>query len=242
MPDSVASISNLYSWSQIPLINLCAVFILKYQCASKLWIRSGEVMPPSGPPVKCRGASGLNGHWLLRGGPRGWRPEGWGPRSSYRAQRLFLFLSLHEPHLPPLLASLPPIWPRQSSFLREAFAKHCQAQPWLHRMTWYWRPSLISPPHPNSYECSPDWNLCTASRTSAGRPVSFLAQPSSTPWAHIHFHTHTFPLSFRFIKHQLRRRQWQPTPVLLPGESQGQRSLVSCRLWGPTQSDTTDTT
>ena len=28
------------------------------------------------------------------------------------------------------------------------------------------------------------------------------------------------------------RRKWQPTPVLLPGESQGQRSLVGCRLWG----------
>ena len=28
------------------------------------------------------------------------------------------------------------------------------------------------------------------------------------------------------------RRQWQPTPVFLPGESQGQGSLVGCRLWG----------
>ena len=28
------------------------------------------------------------------------------------------------------------------------------------------------------------------------------------------------------------RRQWQLTPVLLPGESQGQRSLVGCCLWG----------
>jgi len=27
------------------------------------------------------------------------------------------------------------------------------------------------------------------------------------------------------------RRKWQPTPVFLPGESQGQRSLVGCRLW-----------
>ena len=34
------------------------------------------------------------------------------------------------------------------------------------------------------------------------------------------------------------RRKWQPTPVFLPGESQGQRSLVGCRLWGPTESDT----
>ena len=39
-----------------------------------------------------------------------------------------------------------------------------------------------------------------------------------------------------------RRRQWQPTPVLLPGESQGQRSLWGCRLWGCTESDTTDAT
>ena len=28
------------------------------------------------------------------------------------------------------------------------------------------------------------------------------------------------------------RRKWQPTPVFLPGESQGQKSLVDCHLWG----------
>ena len=38
------------------------------------------------------------------------------------------------------------------------------------------------------------------------------------------------------------RRKWQPTPVLLPGESQGWRSLVGCRLWGRTESDMTDAT
>ena len=32
----------------------------------------------------------------------------------------------------------------------------------------------------------------------------------------------------------------QPTPVFLPGESQGQRSLVGCHLWGHTESDTAD--
>ena len=37
-------------------------------------------------------------------------------------------------------------------------------------------------------------------------------------------------------------RKWQPTPVFLPGESQGWRSLVSCHLWGCTESDTTDAT
>ena len=38
------------------------------------------------------------------------------------------------------------------------------------------------------------------------------------------------------------RGKWQPTPVFLPGESQGQWSLVGCRLWGRTESDTTETT
>ena len=38
------------------------------------------------------------------------------------------------------------------------------------------------------------------------------------------------------------RRKWQPTPVFLPGESQGQGSLVGCRLWGHTESDRTDAT
>ena len=37
-------------------------------------------------------------------------------------------------------------------------------------------------------------------------------------------------------------RQWQPTPVFLPGESQGRWSLVGCRLWGRTESDTTEVT
>ena len=36
------------------------------------------------------------------------------------------------------------------------------------------------------------------------------------------------------------RRKWQPTPVFLPGESQGERSLVDCHLWGRTESDTTE--
>ena len=38
------------------------------------------------------------------------------------------------------------------------------------------------------------------------------------------------------------RRKWQPTQVFLPGESQGPRSLVGCRLWGRTESDTTEAT
>ena len=36
------------------------------------------------------------------------------------------------------------------------------------------------------------------------------------------------------------RSKWQPIPVFLPGESQGQGSLVGCRLWGRTELDMTE--
>ena len=37
-----------------------------------------------------------------------------------------------------------------------------------------------------------------------------------------------------------RRRQWHPTPVLLPGKSHGWRSLVGCSPWGHVESVTTE--
>ena len=36
------------------------------------------------------------------------------------------------------------------------------------------------------------------------------------------------------------RRKWQPTPVFLPGESHGQRSLTGCSPWGCKKLDTTE--
>ena len=38
------------------------------------------------------------------------------------------------------------------------------------------------------------------------------------------------------------RRKWQPTPVFLPGKSQGRGSLVGCHLWGCTESGMTEVT
>ena len=40
--------------------------------------------------------------------------------------------------------------------------------------------------------------------------------------------------------HHYQRRQWHPTPVLLPGESHGWRSLVGCSPWGREESDATE--
>ena len=50
---------------------------------------------------------------------------------------------------------------------------------------------------------------------------------------------HNFTFTFHF---DALEKKWQPTPVFLPGESQGWGSLVGCCLWGCAESDTTEAT
>ena len=63
-------------------------------------------------------------------------------------------------------------------------------------------------------------------------------------WAAVHGVTESqtqlsdYTVTFTFMPW---RRKWQPTPVFLPGESQGRGSLVGC-LWGHTESDMTEVT
>ena len=45
---------------------------------------------------------------------------------------------------------------------------------------------------------------------------------------------------FNLYAEYIQKRQWQPTPVLLPGKSHGRRSLVGCRPWGREELDTTE--
>ena len=52
---------------------------------------------------------------------------------------------------------------------------------------------------------------------------------------YIYIHTHIYVSICIYW-----RRQWHPTPVLLPGKSHGQRSLVGCRPCGREESDTTE--
>ena len=47
-------------------------------------------------------------------------------------------------------------------------------------------------------------------------------------------------LTFSMMYSAYQRRQWHPTPVLLPGKSHGQRSLVGCSPWGHEESDMTE--
>ena len=53
---------------------------------------------------------------------------------------------------------------------------------------------------------------------------------------------HNWATSLSLFTFMHWRRKWQPTPVFLPGESQGRQSLVGCRLWGCIESDTTEVT
>ena len=53
---------------------------------------------------------------------------------------------------------------------------------------------------------------------------------------------HDWVPSLSLFSYMHWRRKWQPTPVFLPGESQGLGSLVGCRLLGRTESDTTEVT
>ena len=51
---------------------------------------------------------------------------------------------------------------------------------------------------------------------------------------------HDWATSLSLFTSMHLRRKWQPTPAFLPGESQGRGSLTGCRLWGRTESDTTE--
>ena len=53
---------------------------------------------------------------------------------------------------------------------------------------------------------------------------------------------HDWTTSISLFTFMRWRKKWQPTPVFLPGESHGRRSLVGCSPWGCKESDTTEVT
>ena len=53
---------------------------------------------------------------------------------------------------------------------------------------------------------------------------------------------HDWATSLSLLTFMHWRRKWQPTPMFLPGESQGRGSLVGRCLWDHTESDTTEVT
>ena len=65
--------------------------------------------------------------------------------------------------------------------------------------------------------------------------LSHQGSPRILEWV-----AYPFSRGFPQPRNRLRRRQWQPTPVLLPGKSHGQRSLVGGSPWGREELDTTE--
>ena len=90
-------------------------------------------------------------------------------------------------------------------------------------------------------------NFTFIHREGNGNPLqySWLENPMDGEawWAAVHgvakSWTRLSDFTFTFMHW---RRKWQPTPVFLPGGSQGRGSLVGCRLWGRTESDMTEVT
>ena len=66
--------------------------------------------------------------------------------------------------------------------------------------------------------------------------IIYYISPYYGQW---HTYVQVSKMTFNYHCHKSRRRQWHPTPVLLPGKSHGWRSLVGCNPWGHQESDTT---
>ena len=77
----------------------------------------------------------------------------------------------------------------------------------------------------------PDYLTCLLRNLYADREATVRTLHGTTDWFKI----------WKRVWHSWRRK-WQPTPVFLPGESHGRRSLVGCSPWGRTESDTTEAT
>ena len=71
-------------------------------------------------------------------------------------------------------------------------------------------------------------------------PVTFKQQEKAHSLHHLKIDFNKSYLKYHCHQLQQGRRQWHPTPVLLPGKSHGWRSLVGCSPWGSQESDTTE--
>ena len=104
---------------------------------------------------------------------------------------------------------------------------------WLHGVQHVRLPCSSSSPRFCPSSCPLNW-WCHPNITSSVTLVSFCLQsfPASG----------SFPMSQLFVSgsQSIWRRQWYPTPVLLPGKSHGRKSLVGCSPWGHKESDMTE--
>ena len=81
-----------------------------------------------------------------------------------------------------------------------------------------------------------DHLTCTLRNLYAGQEATVRTGHGTTDWFQIRKELHQgyvlSPCLFNLYAEYIPRMQWHPTPVLLPGESHGQRSPVGCSPWG----------
>ena len=90
--------------------------------------------------------------------------------------------------------------------------------------------------------CIGTWNVSFMNQGNCKWLIPGTEEPGGLPSMASHRVKHYWVTSLSLLTFMHWRRKWQPTPVFLPGESQGRGSLVGCRLWGHTESDTTEVT
>ena len=115
-------------------------------------------------------------------------------------------------------------WEEKGGHLEEEMAIHCSICAPVRAPT----PTLLCPKH-NSPRCPHLDPSGTAVAERKERENQGLPPPNQLPGRDL-------------AGHQDRsswRRKWRPTPIFLPGKSQGHRSLVGYSLWGHKESDTT---
>ena len=118
--------------------------------------------------------------------------------------------------------------------------------PWNNRLliSWLQSPStVISEPKKRKFVTAstfpPEKAVAPHSSTLAWK-IPWTEEPGRLQSMGLQRVRHDYATSLSLFTFMLWRRKWQPTVVLLPGESQGRGSLVGCRLWGCTESDTTE--
>ena len=129
--------------------------------------------------------------------------------------------------------------PRSTHMYGQGFPRWCSSKESTPQCKIWKRPRLIpgSGRSPGVGNSSPLWY---PSEKAVAPHSSTLAW--KLPWAEKPGRLQSMGSSLPLFTFMHWRRKWQPTPVFLPGESQGQRSLVGCRQWGRTESDTTEVT
>ena len=94
-----------------------------------------------------------------------------------------------------------------------------------------WHPRLLCPPLSPGV-CSHSCPLMAPHSSTLAWKIPWMEEPGRLQSMGSLRVGHDWANSLSLLTFMNWRRKWQPTPVFLPGESQGRGSLVGCRLWG----------